>query len=105
MPDADKVMGEFMLNKNKENLGEHVETDTEKDDNYLADNEIVKSGFTNESINENDKAAAIMKNILNMFITIPIMIGSIFLIFYFVMKIAPSILSFIRNLILKLFSA
>lgn len=104
MPDADKVMGEFMLNKNKENLGEQVEIDTEKNDNFLTDSEIVKSGFTNESINENDKAAAVIKNIMNMFITIPIIIGSIFLIFYFVMKITPSVLSFTRSLILKLFS-
>ena len=91
-----------MSNKNKEVLGEKVVADNENDDNYLANPEIVKSSFSNESISKDDKAAMVAKNIINTLITIPIIIGSIFFVLFLLIKIGPSILNFIRGFFIRL---
>lgn len=102
MPDSEKTMSDFMSNKNKEVLGEKVVADNENDDNYLANPEIVKSSFSNESISKDDKAAMVAKNIINTLITIPIIIGSIFFVLFLLIKIGPSILNFIRGFFIRL---
>ncbi len=102
MTDPEKLMNDFMSTKNKEVLGEETSSSEGVDDNYLADNNIIKSGFSNESVSEDDKAAAMIKNIMNTLIAVPILIGAIFLVLFIIIKIGPSILNFIRGFFIKL---
>lgn len=102
MSDSEKLMKDFMSTKNKEILGEEITSNEDVDDNYLAENNTVKNSFSNESVSKDDKAAAIMKNIMNTMIAVPILIGSIFLVFLLITKIGPSILNFIRKFLIRL---
>lgn len=100
--DSEKLMNDFMSNKNKEVLGESVVIESDNDDNYLADTSIIKSGFSNESVSEDDKTTAVVRNIMNTMIAIPILIGSIFFVLFLVMKIGSSVLNFIRGFFIRL---
>jgi hypothetical protein len=103
MPDAEEVLNNFMLVKNKEILGEKVETVIENDDNFLDDPLKTKNTFSNESISKDDKALLVARKVMNTLFTIPIFIGGIFSVFYILIKIGPMFLSFIRGLFLGLF--
>lgn len=102
MTDPEKLMNDFMSTKNKEVLGEKIHTTEGVDDNYLADTNIIKSGFSNESVSEDDKSAVVIRNIINTLIAIPILIGTIFLILFILIKVGPSMLNFIRSFFVRL---
>ena len=104
MTDPEKLMNDFMSTKNKEVLGEEVSTTEGVDDNYLADTNIIKSGFSNESVSKDDKSAAIVRSIMNTLITVPILIGAVFLVLFVIIKIGPSVLNFVRSFFVRLSS-
>lgn len=105
MPDSDDVMSEFMINKNKENLGEETTVVNKVDDNFLTKSDTAKSGFNDESVSKEDKSAAMLKYVISMIMSTLILVAIVFSAFFILAKIGPSILSFLRTLVFKLFSS
>ncbi|MDR2778482.1 MAG: hypothetical protein LBB13_03220 [Rickettsiales bacterium] len=98
MPDPKTVLSDFMANKNKEALGEKASETEATDDNYLADDKVAIAGFSDGSIPKNEKALATFRRIMNIALMVPILLGAIFMVLYFLAKIGPSIIFFIRNI-------
>ena len=86
MPDADDIINSFMVNKNKEALGEKIESESVVDDNYLSEGEKVKETFTGETPSNSDNGLLMARRILNTFIAIPILLGGIFSAFYIILS-------------------
>jgi hypothetical protein len=95
--DSEKMLGEFMAAKNKEALGEKVPSAEKKEDNYLAENVVSTVSFTDQTISKDNKVVALARRILTFIFTIPILIGAVSMVLYFLLKIGPSILFFIKN--------
>ncbi|MDR2777432.1 MAG: hypothetical protein LBB24_01525 [Rickettsiales bacterium] len=91
-----------MANKSMEALGEKSPDVGAEDDNYLADNKVLTISFTENTISKDEKALATLRRILTFIFAIPILIGAVFTALYFLLKIGPSILFFIRNFFLGL---
>ncbi|MDR3079241.1 MAG: hypothetical protein LBU15_04375 [Rickettsiales bacterium] len=102
MVDPEKVLSEFMATKNREALGEKAPNIGEDDDNYMTDNRILTISFTDQSVSRDDKAMALAKKIMTFIFAIPLLIGAMFTVLYFLLKIAPSVLFFIRGFFLGL---
>ncbi|MBR2141016.1 MAG: hypothetical protein IJ853_01545 [Rickettsiales bacterium] len=99
MPDADDIINSFMVNKNKEALGEKIESESVVDDNYLSEGEKVKETFTGETPSNSDNGLLMARRILNTFIAIPILLGGIFSAFYIILSCGPSLLRFIKSVL------
>ena len=99
MPDADDIINSFMVNKNKEALGEKIESESVVDDNYLSEGEKVKETFTGETPSNSDNGLLMARRILNTFIAIPILLGGIFSAFYIILSCCPSLLRFIKSVL------
>jgi hypothetical protein len=102
MPDSETVLNDFMVDKNKEALGEASSKSDIEDDNYLADNKLLSPGFSDESIPKDEKAVAAFYKIMRIALMVPLLLSAIFIVLYFLIKIGPSILFFIRNLFISL---
>lgn len=98
MSSSDEILNAFMMNKNKEVLGEKVEKQAEKDDNFLNEVAGATNRFMGESISNNDNSVLIAKKTMSAVLTVPIIMGGIFSGFYIVLKVGPHILNFIRKI-------
>lgn len=98
MSSSDEILNTFMINKNKEALGEKVEKQAEKNDNFLDEVAGATNRFTGESISNNDNGVLVAKKAMSAVLTVPIIMGGIFSGFYIVLKVGPSVLHFIRRI-------
>ncbi|MDR2077417.1 MAG: hypothetical protein LBP39_00435 [Rickettsiales bacterium] len=105
MPDSETVLSDFMADKNKEALGESAPKPEGEDDNYLADDKLILSGFTDEAIPKDEKALLAFTRIMRIALMVPLLVGTIFIVLYFIIKVGPSLLMFIRNLFVSLSKA
>lgn len=99
MPDSAELLNNFMIDKNKEALGEKIEKVIEKNDNFDTEAPKAMNKFTGESISNSDNGMLAARKLINTCLTIPIIIGGIFSAFYIVLKIGPAILSFIKSIL------
>ncbi|MBO4957015.1 MAG: hypothetical protein J6C50_04230 [Rickettsiales bacterium] len=102
METSDEILNNFMVNKNKEALGEKVEKEAEINDNFLGEVDKAMNTFTGESPSNNDNGLLAARKALSAFLTIPIVMGGLFSAFYIVLKLGPSVLNFIRKLFLRM---
>ena len=100
MSSSDELLNAFMINKNKEVLGEKIEQKTEKNDNFLNEITGATNRFMGESISNSDNSVLVAKKALSAALTVPIIMGGIFSGFYIVLKVGPSVLQFIRKVFL-----
>lgn len=104
MSEENEMLNSFMTNKNKEALGEKIEGQINSDDNFLDEGQKAMNTFKGEApVNSNDKTLMVAKQAMNTLIAIPILIGGIVSVFYVLMTIGPSILSFLRRIAIGLF--
>ncbi|MDR1495109.1 MAG: hypothetical protein LBI29_03710 [Rickettsiales bacterium] len=100
MVDPEKALGEFMATKNTEALGEVAPGGGGEDnDNYLAENKILNVSFGDQTAPDNDKIANVFRKVLTFIFGVVMLIGTVFTVMYFLTKVGPSILSFVRNLL------
>lgn len=105
MGDINDPITNFMNKKNKESLGESVETDIENNDNFEVTNTKTRNTFNDgESISKDDtKALVILRRFMNMALIIPIVIVSLMAIFYVVLQLMPTFLVMVKNFFFLLF--
>jgi hypothetical protein len=102
MSDSEKILNDFVVNKNKEVIGEKVVKNQTGDDNYMPEKMAIKVSFTEDSTSKDDKLAATTRRIMNILITIPILVTAVLLFFYVVLKIGPTVITFLRKFFMGL---
>lgn len=105
MTSTDDPISDFMSKKNKESLGEPVDTESNGNDNFEATNVKTRNTFEDgESISKDDtKAIAMLRRFMNMALIIPIVIASLLGIFYVVLQLLPTFLVMMKKFVFLLF--
>ena len=102
MQENRKELTEFMVKKNLEAKGEQVFQEKEVEEKLADAPKSVHQEAGKEDIRA-AKALATARTILNFFVILPVLIASILLMGYIIMKFLPSALLFIRKFLKVLF--
>lgn len=105
MSTSEELLNNFMHNKNKEYLGEKVEKmEKNDDDNFLDENQKAMNTFSGDSaISDDDKGEAIIRKTINTLVSSLILVCGLASAFYIISKIMPSVLQFIKRLMIGFF--
>ena len=97
MSEDNEILNSFMANKNKEALGEKVESQVVDEDNFLDDGQKAMNTFKGEApASNNDKSLMVAKQAM-------ILVGGIVSLFYLLLKVGPMVLGFLRRIAIGLF--
>ncbi len=103
MTNAEESINDFMNKKTKENLGEEIKIQEGEDDNFLDNGVKAMNRFEGEAAATDDKGMLMVKRAINSVITIFLFLVCFGAVLYFIMKIGPSILAFIRRIMIGIF--
>lgn len=99
MPTAEDTLADFMMNKNKQDLGESIIVEKNNNDNNLPTKEKAKYYDTEMNNKDSDRAAAAAKQAMSILMMVPILVGGIGAFAYIIITIFPSIFNFIKSLL------
>ncbi len=103
MTNAEESMSDFMIQKNKENLGEEIKAQEGDDDNFLDERARAMNRFEADAVSKDDRGMLMVKKAINSVITVFLFLVCFGAVLYFIMKIGPSILAFIRRIMIGIF--